>query len=209
MNYLTKDDILQREDILTRDVEVPEWGGTVRVRGMSGVERDKFEASLIVEEAPAERTAPAQGTDGDVKTSMDNVRAKLCAWCIVDGDGARMFADADVVALGAKSAAALDRVFDVAQEAERHHRGRRRGDGPGDGRAPFRRNVYSLAHELHMSPGRFLAEHTSREISEWMAWHKLEAADQQQAADKAKVQNKVRGGRRRSLGWQRHSDGLR
>ena len=28
-----------------------------------------------------------------------------------------------------------------------------------------------------MSPGRFLAEHTSREIGEWMAWHKLEAAD--------------------------------
>ena len=47
-----------------------------------------------------------------------------------------------------------------------------------------------------MSPRRFLAEHTSEEITEWMAWHKLEAADQQQAAEKAKLQNKVRGRRR-------------
>ena len=46
-----------------------------------------------------------------------------------------------------------------------------------------------------MSPGRFLAEHTSAEISEWMAWHKLEAADRQTAEDKAKTQNKVRGRR--------------
>ena len=44
-----------------------------------------------------------------------------------------------------------------------------------------------------MSPGRFLAEHTSQEISEWMAWHKLEAADRQTADDKAKAKNKVKG----------------
>lgn len=48
-----------------------------------------------------------------------------------------------------------------------------------------------------MSPGRFLAEHTSEEISEWMAWRKLEAADQAQAAERAKLQSKVRRSRRR------------
>ena len=42
MTYLSRDAILQREDIKTEDVEVPEWGGTVRVRGMSGVQRDAF-----------------------------------------------------------------------------------------------------------------------------------------------------------------------
>ena len=48
-----------------------------------------------------------------------------------------------------------------------------------------------------MSPGRFLAEHTSREIGEWMAWHKLEEVDRKTMEDKAKTQNKVRGRRRR------------
>lgn len=42
-----------------------------------------------------------------------------------------------------------------------------------------------------MSPGRFLAEHTSHEITEWMAWHRLQEQDRQQADDKAKLQNQV------------------
>ena len=62
---------------------------------------------------------------------------------------------------------------------------------------PFEETFYSLASELHMSPGRFLAEHTSREIGEWMAWHKLEEVDRKTMEDKAKTQNKVRGRRRR------------
>ena len=112
MTYLSRDAILQREDIVTEDVEVPEWGGTVRVRGMSGVERDKFEAGLIQQPEANGRRRRKQST----KTNMENVRAKLCAWCIVDGDGVRVFSDADVVALGSKSAAALDRIYEVASE---------------------------------------------------------------------------------------------
>ena len=113
MNYLTRDGILEREDIQTVEVECPEWGGTVRVRGMSGVERDKFEASLIVEDdTPSQKKGRRRRAE--VKTSMDNVRAKLCAWCMVDENGQRLFTDADVAALGKKSAAPLDRVYDTA-----------------------------------------------------------------------------------------------
>ena len=114
MTYLSRDTILQREDIKTEDVEVPEWGGTVRVRGMSGVERDAFESSLI--EQPAANGQRKRRRQQTTKTNMANVRAKLCAWCIVDEKGVRVFADADIVALGAKSAAALDRIYDVASD---------------------------------------------------------------------------------------------
>lgn len=50
-----------------------------------------------------------------------------------------------------------------------------------------------------MSPREVLAKHTSRELSEWQAFYKLEAIDQQQAADKAKLRNDLgrRRGRRR------------
>lgn len=108
--FLTREAILQRQDIPTEEVHVPEWGGTVLVRGMTGVQRDKFEASVIQQ---------PQGKNGrrraaDTQVNMDNLRAKLCAWCIVDPSGARVFEDADVEALGAKSSAALSRVYDVA-----------------------------------------------------------------------------------------------
>ena len=47
--------------------------------------------------------------------NLQNVRAKLLARCLCDEHGERLFNDAEVEALGAKSAAALDRVFKVAQ----------------------------------------------------------------------------------------------
>ena len=85
------------------DVEVPEWGGTVRVRGMTGTERDKFEAAVV--EMKGKKTT----------MNMENFRARLAAKTIIDEDGKRLFHDSHIKALGAKSATALQRVFDVAQ----------------------------------------------------------------------------------------------
>lgn len=103
MPYLTRDDILQAVDLKYEDVQVPEWGGVVRVRGLTGAERDAFEASVV------ER----QGKQS--KLNMANIRARLVALVIVDGDGKRLFSDADVAALGRKSGVALNRVFETAQ----------------------------------------------------------------------------------------------
>jgi len=98
--YLTADDILAADDRLFEDVPVPEWGGVVRVRGLSGAERDKFEASIL---------------DSKGRVRARNVRAKLAQLCMVDESGRPLFAEDQIDALGRKSAAALSRVFDVAQ----------------------------------------------------------------------------------------------
>jgi len=103
MPYLTRDDILQAVDLKYEDVPVPEWGGVVRVRGLTGAERDAFEAGVV------ER----QGKQA--KLNMANIRARLVALVIVDGEGKRLFNDADVAALGRKSGVALNRVFETAQ----------------------------------------------------------------------------------------------
>jgi hypothetical protein len=47
--------------------------------------------------------------------NLKNIRAKLVALTVVDEEGNRIFSDSDASALGKKSAAALDRVFEVAQ----------------------------------------------------------------------------------------------
>ena len=103
--YLTREQILNSDDIKTEDVLVKEWGGTVTIKMMSGKERDAFEASVI-----------KMGNDGSVN-SQGNVRAKLVALSIIDPDTKNlMFSVADIEALGTKSAAALDRVFGAAQK---------------------------------------------------------------------------------------------
>lgn len=104
MSALKRSDILSAPDITVELVSVPEWGGDVYVKGMTGAERDKFESSLIDTRAKSR------------SLNMANVRAKLVSLCACDEDGKRLFTDADVQALSEKSASALQRIFEVAQK---------------------------------------------------------------------------------------------
>ena len=97
---LSKDAILKADDLPKELVDVPEWGGSVYVRTLRGNERDHSEQSLVGKKQ---------------KTSLENVRARFAVLTICDENCTRLFTDGDAKALGEKSAAALDRVFAVAQ----------------------------------------------------------------------------------------------
>jgi hypothetical protein len=104
MGYLTRDGILEQKDLPVEDFEVPEWGGTLRLKTLTGAERDHFEASLVDQRG------------GKQKMNLQNMRARLVALCAVDEHGGRLFKADDVKLLGMKSARALDRVFERCQE---------------------------------------------------------------------------------------------
>ena len=104
MNTLKRDDILKVQDIKTEKVEVTEWGGYVYVKGMTGAERDAFESSIV-----------EMRGKGNTRVKLENIRAKLVALTACDEKGERLFDNKDAEALGKKSAAALQRVFEVAQ----------------------------------------------------------------------------------------------
>lgn len=93
---LGRDAILAAEDLPHVDVAVPEWGGTVRVRAMTGAERDAF----------SEQLRDAEGKQYPIR---------LVAACAVDEAGKKIFWPQDVAELERKSAVALDRVATAAQ----------------------------------------------------------------------------------------------
>jgi len=95
---LTRDQILKADDLTIEPVDVPEWGGTVYVRVLSGEGKDTFELLTT-------------GPDG--ARDVANFRAKWVAACACDETGAPLFSAEDVAALGRKSGDALDRVFDA------------------------------------------------------------------------------------------------
>ena len=103
MALLTRDAILQAQDLPKELVSVPEWGGEIYVRALTGAERDAFEQTIV------ERKGKS------TKMNLKNMRAKLVALTTVDEEGKRIFSDSDAELLGKKSAAALTRVFEVAQ----------------------------------------------------------------------------------------------
>ena len=99
MGLLNKLAILGAEDLKHEDVEVPQWGGTVRVRMMTGAERDEFRSALASEE------------DG---VPVGKFSAALLVATCVDENGARLFTMEDMDALAEKSAASLDAPAAVA-----------------------------------------------------------------------------------------------
>lgn len=109
---LKKSAIKSAKDIKTERVDCPEWkedgqsdaDAFLLVRGLSGADRDKYEASLI--------DAKRKGA----KINLDNMRAKLIAYGTVNEDGSPYFAEADIAWLGDKSAAPLDRLYSKIQE---------------------------------------------------------------------------------------------
>jgi len=97
MAILKREDILNIDDLPKETVKVPEWGGDVLVRGLTGAERERLESQIT--------------KDSDENT----IRSRLVSFACVGEDGKSLFTEADVAALKEKSAVALSRVFEMAQ----------------------------------------------------------------------------------------------
>lgn len=104
MHELTAEQILSTEDIIEELLEVPEWKGTVRVRGLTGRERDAYEASLLDQRGRS------------TKANLQNARTKLVVLSVRNADGGRMFTEAQIGEVSGKSASALNRIWQKAIE---------------------------------------------------------------------------------------------
>ena len=95
--FLSAKEVLAVEDVETVDVEVPEWGGTIRLRMLTGEEAVSFAESV-------------KGKDDKAGA------ARIVVRCAVDENNARIFSDEDIDVLKGKSMRALLRVQKVALE---------------------------------------------------------------------------------------------
>jgi hypothetical protein len=90
----------------TIEVDLPEVGGSVRLREMNGLERDQFEVTAFREK-------------GDGKTRIDPMflRARLVARCLVDENDNRLYGDDEIEQLNVDlPASVLAKIFDAAQK---------------------------------------------------------------------------------------------
>jgi hypothetical protein len=98
-----KSQILGAINLPTEDVYVPEWKATVRLRGLTGIERDKYEESCV------------KMRGGVQQANISNATSRLVAWCMVDESGSKLFyGEDDVKELGKQPASAIQRCFTVA-----------------------------------------------------------------------------------------------
>jgi phage terminase large subunit-like protein len=93
---LTKEQIFAARDLATEDVDVPEWGGAVRITVMSGRAREALMDAL----AEPQKTSRFQ--------------ALMLSSTIVDDAGAPVFTADDVEQLREKNTDVLTRLVEVA-----------------------------------------------------------------------------------------------
>ncbi len=103
-----KERVRAADDRKREKVDVPEWGNvTIWIRSLSGKELDDFQLNNTI------RTGKNRGK------LKANVRARALILAAEEEDGSRAFSDEDLVWLGQKSGAALDRCFDVFRRLNR------------------------------------------------------------------------------------------
>lgn len=78
--------------------------GVFIVQGLTALDRDSFEASLVL----------GKGKRQTINTI--NIRAKLVAMCVIDKDGRRLFSKEDASQLGQLPVKIIGPLYDAAQE---------------------------------------------------------------------------------------------
>ena len=100
MALLTKAAILGAADLPTKDIEVPEWGGTVRIRALTAAQMEDLQGEFM-----------AAQKEGHLVPQ--HWRAKHLALSAVDETGALLFTETEAIKLAGKSGVAMFRVFDA------------------------------------------------------------------------------------------------
>jgi hypothetical protein len=101
-------DIFEVNDTIVERVEVPEWGGHVFVRNLTGRQKEKYIESI--------REIKGRGKKQTVEVILEKSSAKLAAMVLCNEDGTLLFPDGStevVDRLADKSAKALSRVVDA------------------------------------------------------------------------------------------------
>ena len=100
-----KEALLDADDTQFEEVECPEWGFTLLLRGLDGDERQRYESKI------------AKQKGRNIQFNFKNMRGRLVQMSVVDPSNKRtkIFSMADIARLEKKSAAPLDRCFAAAQ----------------------------------------------------------------------------------------------
>lgn len=102
-DFLSKDEILAMDDIPTEEVIVPEWKNRkVLISGLTAAGRNAYQASLT------------EMHGNKQKLKLEHATAKLLVRAIVNEKRQPIFTETDIIRLGTKSSAVLERLAKIA-----------------------------------------------------------------------------------------------
>lgn len=105
MALLTREQILGAGNIATIEVEVPEWGGSVRIRDMGADARDRLMQFYM----------DRKNADGGLADAW-HYKVLVCALSICDDKDELLFSEDDIALLARKGGRTLDVVYVAAAD---------------------------------------------------------------------------------------------
>ena len=98
MGILTREQIEAIDDMTTKtvEVEVPEWGGSVRLRPMTVTELDEYSNAIVRAKL----------------TGLADFRSRLVAYCMCDAHGVRLFDEKHIQGLAKHNAVVVNRLYE-------------------------------------------------------------------------------------------------
>lgn len=100
MAIVKLDQVANADDLPTKHVPVPEWGGDVIVRAFTSTQRDYYQKNHV----------RRIGTGDDVTLEVNNCHAWIVCNCCMDDNGDRLFKDSDMAMLGRKNGEIIARI---------------------------------------------------------------------------------------------------
>ncbi len=94
---LTREAILALKDLPEKEIEVPEWGGSVRIRSLTLSERFRW-LKLQTE------------NEGDYGAVLRLASLPMITWAMIDDAGKPLFTEEDVSALDGKNPDAIQKI---------------------------------------------------------------------------------------------------
>lgn len=107
MALLSRAQIDLAPDIKTHDEHVEEWGGEVRLRGMTGTEKARISGTMVATVGMSVRLRANALAEIQLRT--------LCA-CLIDEEGHTLYNEDEFDALGKKNAGVLERLYEISQD---------------------------------------------------------------------------------------------
>lgn len=110
-----KNEFLGIDDAVYENVQVEEWDTWVRIKMMSGLEREAYEGSLFAYRDEILKAKENEETSS-TEFSIVHMKCLLLIFCIVDDKGNTIFELKDISVLKNKNLNALDKIYNASKK---------------------------------------------------------------------------------------------
>lgn len=117
MALLNRNQILEAKDIKTKDIEVKEWGGTIRIKQLSAKEYNDITMNMVnIRKMAAKQLSSKKNSDENLEDAINELAIKnqkilLIIKSVVDENMKPLFTEADMELIYQKNTNVIDRII--------------------------------------------------------------------------------------------------